>query len=116
MIVVSDATPLIALAKIRQIALLHTLFGKVYVPQAVYDEVVTRAPRHPGADEVRQATWIEVRAPQDRSKVNYLQVDLDLGEAEALVLADELAADLVRAKKFHLSEKVYQAMLCQAGE
>lgn len=160
MIVVSDATPLIALARIGQITLLHSLFGKVYVPQAVYDEVVTHAPHHPGADQVRQADWIEVRAPGDRSKVTYLRIDLDLGEAEALVLAEELAADLVlvdemkarlaaetlglrfigtvgllllakrrglvaqvlpmlddlRAKRFRLSEKVYQAVLRQAGE
>jgi predicted nucleic acid-binding protein len=35
-IVVADATPLIALAKIEQIALLRRLFGEICIPQAVY--------------------------------------------------------------------------------
>ena len=160
MIVVSNATPLIGLAKIGQLALLRELLGTILIPQAVYEEVVTRAPDRPGAIEVRQATWIRVRIPADQAKVNYLRADLDPGEAEALILAEELNADLIlldepkarlaaellglrfmgtvgvlllakrmgkitairplldelRAKKFHISERVYQAALSQAGE
>ena len=44
MIVVSDATPLIGLAKIGQLVLLQGMFGEVLVPQAVYNEVVLSAP------------------------------------------------------------------------
>lgn len=43
MIVVSDAGPLIALAKINALDLLSDLYGKVYTSQSVYDETVMSA-------------------------------------------------------------------------
>jgi len=94
-IVVSDATPLIGLAKINHFFLLKDLFGTVIIPQAVYDEVVTHAPNRPGATEVSQAAWIQTQTVSDKTKVAYLRTDLDQGEAEALVLAKELTADWV---------------------
>jgi len=94
-IVVSDATPLIALAKLHHLALLRELFGNLYIPQAVYDEVTVSAPARAGANAVRRADWIQARDPVDKSRVAYLRADLDPGEAEALVLVEELAADWV---------------------
>jgi uncharacterized protein len=91
-IVVSNATPLIALSKITHLALLQELFGTVLIPEAVYDEVVTRASGRPGSAEVQQADWIQKKAVTDRTKIDYLRADLDPGEAEALVLAEELDA------------------------
>lgn len=95
MIVVADATPLIALAKIGRLALLHDLFGEISIPEAVTSEVTLAAPHRPGADEIRDAHWIHTGAIQDTTKVRYLRVELDAGEAEALVLAEELHADWV---------------------
>jgi predicted nucleic acid-binding protein len=95
MIVVSNATPLIALARISRLALLRDLFGVILIPQAVYDEVATGAPTRPGAENVRQAEWIQARTLADHAEVDYLRADLDLGEAEVLVLAEESAAGLV---------------------
>ena len=39
-IVVTNAGPLIALGKLNRLDLLAGLFGEVYVPQAVYEEVI----------------------------------------------------------------------------
>lgn len=39
MLVVSDTTPLISFLKIGHIDLLEKLFGKVFIPQAVYNEL-----------------------------------------------------------------------------
>ena len=46
MIVVSDTTPLISLLKIDHIDLLEKLFCKVFIPQAVFNELTS--------DEVRE--------------------------------------------------------------
>ncbi|MCX6044587.1 MAG: hypothetical protein NT075_05695 [Chloroflexi bacterium] len=87
MIVVSDATPLIALTKIGQLPLLYELLGPVIVPQAVYIEVVEQGAGRSGVTEIASASWIQVQAITDTTKVAYLLADLDIGEAEALVLA-----------------------------
>lgn len=39
MIVVSDTTPLISLLKINRLDLLEKLFGTVYIPQGVFNEL-----------------------------------------------------------------------------
>ena len=95
MIVVSNATPLIAFAKLDRLTLLRDLFQTVHIPQAVYQEVAVRGPDRPGAAQIRQAEWLHVHEPENRTKINYLQADLDSGEAEVLVLAEELGADWV---------------------
>ena len=40
MIVVSDTTPIISLLKANQLDLLQKIFQKVYIPYAVYQELV----------------------------------------------------------------------------
>jgi predicted nucleic acid-binding protein len=54
MIVVSDSTILIGLAKIEKIALLRSLFQAVYIPEAVFQEVTEAGEQRPGAPEVRE--------------------------------------------------------------
>lgn len=95
MIIVSDATPLIALAKVGKLTLLKKLFETIRIPGSVYNEVVKDAKGRPGSLEVSQASWIVTQSLSDWTKVDYLRADLDLGEAEALVLAEELAADWI---------------------
>jgi hypothetical protein len=95
MIVVSDATPLIALAKIDKLSLLTELFGRITIPQAVYDEVVTNALNRPGSQAVQKADWIDLRIVDNQIKVAYLRTDLDPGESESLVLAEELNANWI---------------------
>lgn len=95
MIVVSDASPLIALASVGQIGLLHTLYGEVLVPNAVHQEVTSIRLTAPGAAEVRAAGWIRAQDVRSRSLVLALSLDLDPGEAEAIALAVEVGADLL---------------------
>lgn len=97
MIVVSNAGPLIALAKIEQFELLRELFGKLCIPQAVYDEVVVIGAGKAGANETRQGVgnWIEVKKVKDLVMVKSLLTKLGKGESEAIALALEMKADLV---------------------
>lgn len=95
MSVVSNASPLINLARIGKLTLLRDLYGELIVPEAVWQEVVVEGAGQPGADEVESATWIKTQAATNRQLVNALQQDLDAGEAEAIALTLEMGAELL---------------------
>jgi predicted nucleic acid-binding protein len=95
MIVISDSTVFIGLAKIEKLSLLSNIFQKVYVPEAVYNEVVEKGRKKPGAKEVRESLWIIKKKVSDNTQVNLLMVSLERGEAETLVLAKEMEADII---------------------
>jgi hypothetical protein len=48
-VVVSDASPLIALSAVSLLDLLSTLYGTIHIPEAVYGEVVVRGQGRPGS-------------------------------------------------------------------
>lgn len=95
MTVVSDASPLINLARIGRLDLLPQLYGKLHLPEAVWEEVVVQGFGQPGAEEIAGAPWIERHTAANRPLVRVLQQELDAGEAEAIALALELRADLL---------------------
>jgi len=94
-IVVSDTSPIINLAAVGEMGLFQRLYGTIVIPQAVYDEVVIAGHGQPGATEVATSAWIETRAVADASAVSRLRGSLDVGEADAIALAAELAAGLL---------------------
>ncbi|MCW5200324.1 hypothetical protein VU07_00690 [Desulfobulbus sp. F4] len=94
-VVISDSTVLIGLAKIGKIDLLRELFQEIYVPEAVFREVTQDGWLKPGAEAVRKAPWILRKEVSDRIQVHFLMTVLEEGEAEVLVLAKELQADLI---------------------
>jgi len=89
MTTVSNSTPLIALSKIGKIELLHEYFGQIYIPKAVYEEVVVNGGILYGAEEVAKADWIIVEDVGNALAVESLSMYLDAGESEAIVLAKE---------------------------
>ena len=91
--IVSNSTPLIALSRINEFDLLRIIFSSIIIPGAVYNEVVLEGAGRSGVKEVANASWIIKRDVQNLLAVSMLQVDLDRGEAEAVVLAKELGAD-----------------------
>lgn len=95
MIVVINAVPLIALAQIGRLNLLQLLYNQLYLPPAVFDEVVIFGRERAGAAEVEAADWIRVINISDISAVERLRERLDKGESEAIVLAIELEANLL---------------------
>jgi predicted nucleic acid-binding protein len=97
-IVIADAGPLIALARIDQLDLLPRLFGKVSVTDVVANEL-SRGGVFPDTDRLIHAlgqSWLETVCLPDpweeacRDWMNLHQIDL--GEASALVLASQAAA------------------------
>lgn len=97
MIVVSDTTPLISLLKINRIDLLEKLFGEVLIPVAVFNELTVDKRFQLEADQIRQNQYITVKSIKNPESANILKraTGLDQGESEAIVLTDELKADLL---------------------
>lgn len=95
MIVVSNTTPLINLAWLGRFDLLHDLYQRVLIPDAVWEETVGKGKGRPGASEVVEATWIERLKVANSDLVLALRQDLDDGEAEAIALAVEQRAGLL---------------------
>jgi uncharacterized protein len=93
-IVVSDASPLISLAVVGCLDVLRSLYERVIVPEAVYQEI-TGVPGLPGALMTQELEWIVSQPAQNDAIVCALKGELDHGEAEAIALAVELPADLI---------------------
>ena len=86
MIVVSDTSCITNLIAIGRVALLRELFGVVLIPPAVRNELAVQHEILPD--------FFEVRAPFAHTVVaGLLEEPLELGEAEAIVLAEETHAD-----------------------
>jgi predicted nucleic acid-binding protein len=95
MIVVSNTSPLTNLAAISQFDLLRKLFGQVHIPDAEWSELNAFGKRWPGSLEVENSERITRHNVKNQLLVTALSRDLDRGEAESIVLAIELNADVV---------------------
>jgi predicted nucleic acid-binding protein len=116
MIIVSNTTPLIGLAAIQRFDLLKHLFGELYIARAVYAEAVVAGREAGGAKrEVSTATWIKTVRVKDRLAVEVLLDEMDLGEAETIVLARELGADWVLMDERKGRRKLSQLGLQKIG-
>ncbi|MBF0338873.1 MAG: DUF3368 domain-containing protein [Nitrospirae bacterium] len=93
-VTISDSSPLISLASIAEFDLLRLFFKEIYIPEAVYQEVVIQGQGRFGQKEVEEADWIRIVAVKDKDDVQRLinRHRIDTGEAETLCLAQELKA------------------------
>jgi uncharacterized protein len=105
MSIVSNASPLINLARIGKLGLLQKLYGELIIPGAVWQEIVVEGAGQPGADEVKAADWIKKRDVSNRQLTQALKQELDAGEAESIALALEIGADLLLMDE-HLGREV----------
>ena len=86
--VVSNTTPLLSLLKIGQLHLLESLYTKVIVPQAVWQEI-EQGREWPYYTDLQALPFISIQSVDNTDAVEYL-TDLDKGEAEVIVLAREI--------------------------
>jgi predicted nucleic acid-binding protein len=94
MIVIADTTPLNHLILIEQIDLLQALYGRVIVPQAVLAELQAQAtPRKVKTWISKRPDWLEVN--RTLFVIDPGLARLDPGEQDAILLAQELGADLL---------------------
>jgi predicted nucleic acid-binding protein len=95
LIVVSDTSPVLNLARIGRLELLRLLYRQVLIPSAVYRELTDFKSDLAPAIDLASMPWLIVAAAADQNRVQELREDLDPGEAEAIVLAIERRADLL---------------------
>jgi len=91
--IVSNATPIIALLKINKLSILKKLYKEIIVPQEVYNEIESGKQKMFYRD-LSQIKWIKIKNIKDEKSLSYF-LDLDKGEAETIILANEIKADLV---------------------
>ncbi|MEM9687328.1 MAG: hypothetical protein AAF934_10465 [Bacteroidota bacterium] len=85
--VVSNTTPIISLLKLSILDILKDLYVQISIPSAVYQEI--EMGKHKGYyQDLSQIDWINIVDIQNKQAVKYF-LDLDAGEAEAIVLATE---------------------------
>lgn len=91
--IVSNTTPIISLLKLNRLELLQKLYEQIYIPTAVFNEIEAGKTKGYYKD-LSKIDWIYIAEIQNKQAVKYF-LDLDAGEAEAIVLATEINADLI---------------------
>jgi predicted nucleic acid-binding protein len=94
-IVLSDSSPLITLAKIKRLELLPQLYQSVTITPEVYAEVVVGGAGLAGATEISEARWINVRPVRQPAHLTQQRSALGLGELSIVALGRDLDADLL---------------------
>lgn len=92
-IVVVNTSPIIYLSSINKINILNDLFQEVFIPDAVKREVLSGGKDSSGFKEIKSKEWIKTKKIKNKLAKEYLLTDLDDGEAEVIVLAEELKAN-----------------------
>ncbi len=77
-LVISDASPLIALADIEELDLLQLLYQRIVITDIVRAEIHADLPE-----------WIEISTDYNNKQLQVLELELDRGEASAIALALE---------------------------
>ena len=93
-LLIADAGPLIAFARIEKLELLQDLYGTVIIPGKVHEELAIGSNR-PGAQRLGLAIsqgWLQVVAV-DHRPLPAISALVDEGEAEAITLAISRSSD-----------------------
>lgn len=91
-VVIADAGPLIALARLNALGLLHELFGHVCITRMIHNEVLPEGAAYPEVDALTQALsagWIEI-IEHAMPISQPLNPGVDAGEASAIDAANHL--------------------------
>ena len=97
--IIGDSSALVAMAIMDRLDLLETVFKKVYVPQAVYDEIAV-------SDKPQSVKLKEFLADKTvDAQLKIAKIGLGSGELEAISLYKNMSADFLliddkRAKAF----------------
>ncbi|MBN2444087.1 MAG: DUF3368 domain-containing protein [Spirochaetales bacterium] len=87
MIIVADSSPVISLTIINKLDILNKLFDDYCIPEEVYNEIIEF--NKPYSETLKSFFKSKVKKVENSIAVKVLIVEVDKGEAEAIVLALE---------------------------
>ena len=117
--IVSDASPLIAFARIQKLSILTETLGKLIIPQVVFEECC-RHMEKPGAKEIEKSVKnksISVKHNVLSETMKDFQDILDSGELHAISLAIELGSGLLIDEKLgrSIAQNLHLKIIGTAG-
>lgn len=77
--IISDTSCLVILEKIKELELLHRLFGTIFTTSEIKDEFGLPLPE-----------WVQIKEVRNKNYQSIIEATLDKGEASAIALALEL--------------------------
>lgn len=125
MSLVADSGPILSFARAHRLELLRQVVAELFIPQAVYEDIVVRGAGKPGSAEVQASTWIRRLPVQDLSLVDRLPTTLHRGEREAIALAKERNSVIPQVKSIldeliaagmYVGDELYQQFLQEIDE
>ncbi|PIY10316.1 MAG: hypothetical protein COZ18_06195 [Flexibacter sp. CG_4_10_14_3_um_filter_32_15] len=93
-LIISNTTPIITFLGIGKLDLFKEMYESIVVPYEVYLEIEA-AKDKPFYTDLKKIDWIKIEKVKNKELVEHLATFLDKGEAEAIILAEELQADLL---------------------
>lgn len=87
-IVISNTSPIFYLHRLEQLELLHKLYGRILVPEAVVAELKAGEAQGEDVPDITDYDWIEIRSVHIPEVVSLI-MDLGPGEAQVLAMALE---------------------------
>ena len=88
--VVVNSTPLISLYRIDKLNLLRELYGEIYIPYGVYEELSVQDKYN----FLTKIDFIKIQVIQNTGAKKFFKTSLHKGEVEVMILAEEINADL----------------------
>ncbi|MCM1135451.1 MAG: DUF3368 domain-containing protein [Clostridium sp.] len=93
--VVVNTTPLIALSHVGHLELLKKLYGEIIIPEAVYRELSVKEESICKKTVDRAIDWVLVDKIKNQMAKAMYKTQMHDGEVEVMILAKEIAADVV---------------------
>ena len=94
-VVIADSSVLIFLGKTNNLYLLKELYGEIFIPLAVFEEIQSGIKKDDVFNLIQETDWIRVLYVPNRKEIDFFPDRLHLGEREALVLYKNLNASLI---------------------
>jgi uncharacterized protein len=92
MLIVSDTSCITNLIQINQLNLLRAIYTQIIITPGVKNELQQF---HLFSDEAIKELNLAIQTPVNTFAVNQLMLQLDAGESESIILAEELNADFL---------------------